>query len=288
MTDLSTLNQAPAADFEAASVGPDDQTPPPAPSTVRRVMGSKVIRNLLRLVVIAIPIAIWQIAGTRGWINPNIYGEPAGIWDSFREYMFSEPMWKHTAATMQAVFWSFVIGSGLGIAAGLIIAANSYVDSIVAPLLVPINTIPRIALAPLFVAWFGLTMTAKVVLAASIVFFILVENSRSAIKSLNPDVVTMARVFGVRRLRFLTSVVLPSAVPTIFAGLRLGITYSLLGVIASEMIAARDGLGQLIVLYSAQLQIDSVFAVLLELVIIATLIAVAFAGVERWLLRWQR
>jgi NitT/TauT family transport system permease protein len=232
-------------------------------------------------------LGLWQVATNVGWLNPIIYGQPSGIWDAFREFMFSKQMWTNTVATMQAVFLAFVIGSGLGIIAGLLIGASKYVDSVIAPMLVPINTIPRIALAPLFVAWFGLTMTSKVVLAASIVFFILVENSRSAIKSLDGDVATMARVFGVRRSRFLRSVVLPSAVPTIFAGLRLGLTYALLGVIASEMIAARDGLGQLIVLYSAQLKINTVFAVLLELVLIATIISIIFAGIERWLLRWQ-
>jgi NitT/TauT family transport system permease protein len=99
---------------------------------------------------------------------------------------------------------------------------------------------------------------------------------------------TMARVVGLRRSSLLLKVVLPSAVPTMFAGLRLTFTYSLLGVIASEMIAATAGLGQDIVLFSSMFQINTTFAILVELMFIAVVVTWLFGMLESWLLRWQR
>jgi NitT/TauT family transport system permease protein len=260
---------------------------PPTESTAARIAKSWPVVNLLRLALVGVVLGTWQLLADQEVLNTSLFGSPAGVWAALGDFLTSEKMWTNTSATMQAVLISFVIGSGLGIVCGLLIGASSYGDRLIAPLLVPINSIPRIALAPLFIAWFGLTITAKIVLASSIIFFILVENTRGAVRSIEPDIATMAKVFGLKRLQFVVKVVLPSAVPALFAGLRLGVTYSLLGVIASEMIAARDGLGQLIVSYSSQLKIDYVWAVLLELVVIATIIAFVFAAAERRLLRWQ-
>jgi len=176
----------------------------------------------------------------------------------------------------------------LGTLAGLILGLSRTLDDIVGPFMAPINSVPRIALAPLFIAWFGLTTQAKVVLGVSIVFFILAENGRSAVRSVDSDLMTMARVVGLRRASLLWKVVLPSAVPTMFASLRLTFTYSLLGVIASEMIAATEGLGQDIVLFSSSYQINTVFAILVELMVIAVVVNWVFAVVERRLLVWQQ
>lgn len=270
----------------AAPAGPPPVAPP-AESRVATVMKSWPVVNLLRLALVAIVLGAWQLLVDADVLNANLFGSPVGVWNALGDFLTTEATWTNTGATMQAVLISFVIGSGLGIVVGLLIGASSYSDRLIAPMLVPINSIPRIALAPLFIAWFGLTITSKVVLATSIIFFILVENSRGAVRNLEPDIAIMAKVFGLKRVPFVLKVVLPSAVPALFAGLRLAVTYTLLGVIASEMIAARDGLGQLIVSFSSQLQINYVWAALLLLVVIATVIAFVFAAAERRLLRWQ-
>jgi NitT/TauT family transport system permease protein len=160
-------------------------------------------------------------------------------------------------------------------------------DAILGPFLVPLNSIPRIALAPVFIAWFGLTSTAKIVLGISIVFFVLAENSRGAVRSVDNDVLVMARVVGLRGASLLRKVVLPAVVPTMFAGLRLAYTYSVLGVVASEMIAAVSGIGQDLVLYATSYQINTVFAILAIVMVVAVVASAVFTLVEKRLLRWQ-
>ena len=167
-----------------------------------------------------------------------------------KEYYLSDRAQASLTATGQAIGLAFVIGSVTGTIAGLALGLSKTLNAIVGPFLMPINSIPRIALAPLFDHLvLGLTMTSKVVLAVSIVFFILAENARGAVRSVDSDLMVMARVVGLRRTSLLWKVAPPSAVPTLFAGLRLTFTYSLLGVVASEMIAATSGLGQDIVLF---------------------------------------
>jgi sulfonate transport system permease protein len=253
-----------------------------------RVGPPRWVIYLARLALVAVVVGLWQLAADRNWFDPTTYGKPSGIWDAIKHYLPSHHAMTSLEATGKAVLYTFVIGSVLGTLFGLILGLTKTLDDIVGPFLAPINSIPRIALAPLFIAWFGLTIKAKVVLGVSIVFFILAENARSSVRSVDADLMTMARVVGLKKIALLWKVVLPSAVPTIFAGLRLTFTYSLLGVIASEMIAATNGLGQDIVLYSSSYQINTVFAILVELMVIAVVVNWLFTLAERRLLVWQQ
>lgn len=249
---------------------------------------SRWLVHSCRLLLVVAFISVWEYSSRAELIDPSLFGRPSGVVTALLDYIQSDRAHQSLQATGYAILVSFVIGAVSGTLAGLILGLNRTLDAIIGPFLTPINSIPRIALAPLFIAWFGLTASAKVVLAVSIVFFILAENARSAVRSVDHDVMTMARVVGLGRTAILWKVVLPSAVPTMFAGLRLTFTYSLLGVIASEMIAATNGMGQDIVLYSSSYQINTVFAILVILVVFAVLVNTLFHLVERRLLRWQQ
>jgi NitT/TauT family transport system permease protein len=242
---------------------------------------------LIQTAIVALFLALWEIGSRSGVLDPLLFGSPSGVWTALGEYLTNERAWQSLAATAQAVIITFVLGSILGTVVGLLMGLFRPLDTVLGPFLVPLNSIPRIALAPVFIAWFGLTGTAKIVLGISIVFFVLAENSRGAVRSVDRDVLVMARVVGLRGPSLLGKVVLPAVVPTMFAGLRLAYTYSVLGVVASEMIAAVRGIGQDIVLYSTSYQINTVFAILFIIMVIAVVISAGFAVTEKRLLRWQ-
>lgn len=269
------------------AAAPADVPGKKAPVRHRRVVQSPLFINAARVLLLVSFLALWETAARQGWVDETLFGRPSGVWTAMVDYLPSEKALSALEDTGVAVGISFVIGSVSGTVAGLVLGLSPTLNAIVGPFMAPINSVPRIALAPLFIAWFGLTVTAKVVLAVSIVFFILAENARSAVRSVDADLMTMARVVGLKRSSLLLKVVLPSAVPTMFAGLRLTFTYALLGVVASEMIAATGGLGQDIVLYSSSYQINTVFAILVELMVVAVLVNWLFTAVERRLLRWQ-
>ena len=257
--------------------------PAKPPSKAKR----RIAITTIQVVVVATFLGVWEWASRTEVIDPLLFGRPSEVWTAFFDYVPSTDGLASLSATFQAVAVSFVIGSILGTVCGFVLGLSKWANDVFGPFLVPLNSIPRIALAPMFIAWFGLTMNAKVFLAVTIVFFILAENARSAVQSVDTDLMTMARVVGLKGPALIWKVVLPSAVPTMFAGLRLTFTYSLLGVIASEMIAATNGIGQDIVLFSSGYQINTVFAIIIELVIIAVFVNAVFQFVERRLLRWQ-
>jgi NitT/TauT family transport system permease protein len=270
-----------------AATAPEIRRPTRRSARAGRSPGRRALIYTARVVLLVGFLALWEFAAHQKWVDPLLFGQPSGIWKALREYLPSDRHLASLKSTFSAIGLSFVIGSVLGTVFGLVLGLSPTFDAIVGPFMTPINSVPRIALAPLFIAWFGLTMTAKVVLAVSIVFFILAENARSAVRSVDPDLMTMARVSGLRRVGLLVKVVLPSAVPTIFVGLRLTFTYALLGVIASEMIAATAGLGQDIVFFTSSYQINTTYAILVELMVIAVVVTWLFALLERRLLRWQ-
>lgn len=240
-----------------------------------------------RIGVLACILALWELAAALHWVNPTFTSRPSDLWPSFLQFYNSGRLLDDLLATMEAVALSFAIGTISGTVVGLVLGLNPRLDELIGFYFVPLNSIPRIALAPLFILWFGLTITAKVALGVSIVFFILAINSRASVKSLDPDIALMAKLTGLTRNQMLRKILLPSATPTLFAGARLAITYSLLGVIASEMIAARDGLGQDIVLYSSTFEIGQVFVILIMIALIATVADRSLAYAEKRTSRWR-
>jgi NitT/TauT family transport system permease protein len=243
--------------------------------------------RLAQLLLLLAVLGAWQLFADQGWVNLSFSSRPSDVWNALVAFYRSGRMVNSTVATAKAVGVAFLIGTAAGTVFGFTLGMNRSLDRVVGPFLVPLNSIPRIALAPLFILWFGLTTTAKVWLAVSIVFFVLTVNARASVKSVDPDLVTMGRIIGLSRRAALAKIVWPSAVPAIFAGVRLAITYSLLGVVGSEMIAAKNGLGQDIVYFSSTFNTAGMFAVLVELAVLATVVNIGFERLERRLLRWQ-
>lgn len=240
-----------------------------------------------RLAILVAFLVLWELASRRGWIDPLLIGSPTKVFQAFGSYFGSTRAWTAFGDTAIAVVLAFVIGSAAGIGFGLLLGVSNVAERLLAPFLAPLNSIPRIALAPLFIVWFGLTTTAKVALGVSIVFFVAAENARAASRGVETELLVMGRVAGLSRASLIMKVIVPSAVPSIFAAERLAWVFALLGVIASEMIAAPTGVGQEIVYFSQSLQVNTVFAILIVLMAVSVVVNALFGLVERRLLRWR-
>jgi NitT/TauT family transport system permease protein len=158
---------------------------------------------------------------------------------------------------------------------------------VLAPVVLALNSQPRVALAPLIILWFGIGVMAKVVTAFTLVFFILLVNTLGGAKNVDNDIITIARLMGASERDILWKVTFPSALPWIFTGLNLGLTYSLLGVIVAEILASNHGLGYLIAASAASFNTAGVFAGLITLAVVAWLFSLIMRKVEARLLRWK-
>ena len=241
-----------------------------------------------RLVSLAVLIAVWEWAAREALINPLFIGTPSRIvvffWNGLA---VNGELLSDTGWTLLATAIAFVGGSIAGILTGLVFVLWPPAEKFLEPILSGLNALPRIALAPLFLLWFGLGIGSKIALGFSLTFFIVLSSTVAGARSVDHDLVTLARTLGAGSATIFRKVTLVSAVPTIFAGLRLGLIYALLGVIGSEIIAAQHGLGQRLSYLAGTFQINGVFAVLLLLGLIGSGLTWITSVIEARLLKWR-
>jgi NitT/TauT family transport system permease protein len=241
-----------------------------------------------RIIAILAFGAVWEMLSRLGLINPLFIGNPTGIIVFFFKGLFvNQELVVHLYWTLAGTLAAFILGSVTGILVGLLFVAYPKVEQFIDPIFAGLNALPRIALAPLFLLWFGLGISSKIALGFSLTFFIVLSSTIAGARSVNSDHLTLARTLGASSTQVFRRITLPSAVPTVFSGLRLGLIYALLGVIAGEIIAAQHGLGQSLTFLAGTFQINGVFAVLLLLALLGTSLTWIMTAVEARLLRWR-
>jgi len=242
-----------------------------------------------QFLVAVIALGSWQICATEKLLDPTVISSPGAVFGYlFGKAIFGSELWTNTYYTMVATVIAFVVGSIAGIIAGLLLVQVPVLEDIFDPFITLMNSFPRIALAPLFIVWFGIGLLSKIVLAVSVIFFILLVTTVAGGRSVDRNLIALCRSLGAGPWKVFRSITLPTAAPSIFAGLKLGLIYSFLGVIVGEMMAAEHGLGQEAVKYSNIFQMDRVLAVLFFLAVITTLLAAIMTVIERRVLLWQR
>lgn len=254
---------------------------PSGPDTFRRRV------MIARIAVCTGALAIWQGAVSAGLIDPLWVSSPWLVATELWHLSVSGELLTDVWMTVSEALIAFVVSSALGIVSGLLLARSPFWDDVMAPIIVALNSLPRIALAPLIILWFGVGVVAKVVTAFTLVYFILLVNTLGGAKNVDNDIMTIAQLMGASKRDLLWKVTLPSALPWIFAGLSIALTYSLLGVIVAEILASNQGLGYLIASSAGNFDTAGVFAALVVLVIIAWLFSTAMRKIEGRLLRWK-
>lgn len=243
--------------------------------------------DLWRLGVLLAFTGAWESATRSGAINPFWVSSPGlivlDLWKSFA----SGSVFVHIAITLYEAFLGFAAGAVVGIGSGFALARWDPLARVLDPYVTALNSLPRVALAPLFILWFGIGVTSKVILAFSLVVFILLVNTYAGAKNVDQDLVIISRLLGATRRQLTVKVILPSSIPWIFAGLRLGLAYALIGAVVGEVIVAQAGLGFLIAHAAGVFNTTGVFSALIILMVIAMALNELMKATERKLLRWR-
>jgi NitT/TauT family transport system permease protein len=240
------------------------------------------------IVFILAVLALWEWAASQKLLNPAFFGHPGGIWKYLWENLFASPkLIIDFGWTALGTLSAFVLGSVCAVAVALMFVMYPKVEHFLEPYFSALNAMPRIALAPLFILWFGLGVGSKIAVGFSLTFFIVLSSTVAGIRGVNQDHVTLSRTLGATPSQLFFLVTLPGAVPVIFSGLRLGLIYALLGVVGGEIIASEHGLGQTLSYLSSTFHIDGVFALLLLLSLLGVAVVRGMTRLEKYLLRWQ-
>lgn len=241
-----------------------------------------------RLLILAAFFFAWEKVSDLKLIDPILIGQPTGIARFLWEGIFvNGALVNDLGWTMLGTLLAFGLGSAAGILVGMLFIISPTTESLLNPILMALNAMPRIALAPLFLIWFGLGLGSKVAVGFSLSFFIVLSSTVAGGRGVNPDHITLARTLGASGRQVFLKFVLPSAVPVIFNGLRLGLVYSLLGVVGGEIIASEHGLGQALQLLAASFKTNGVFAIIILLALVSVCIMTAMNWLEERLLRWR-
>ena len=247
-------------------------------------------RRLVLLGRIALPIAflvMWQVAVDRGAVDAFYVSKPSEILDFLATSLTQSATWEHLWVTMQETIVGLSLATVLGVLTALLFTRVPILHDIARPYLTALNSLPRIALAPLFTLWLGLGQASKVALVVSLCFFIVLSSTMGAIANVDPDLVRLARVLGFSPNRIYTKVLLRWAAPGIFAGLEVALVYAFVGAVAAEMIASRAGVGQQIQYFSGTLNTAGVLGTLVLLAVVTSAFSLVMDAVRRRVTRHQ-
>lgn len=238
-------------------------------------------------VFVGVVLGLWEWGAYTGFIDPSFLGSPLGIIGFTLENLANTRLWGDLGYTLLAVFSSFFIGSVAAMATGLAFVTWPKLEAFCEPYIAAMNVLPRIALVPLFILWFGLGVGSKIALGVSLTFFIVLSTTVAGIRGVSQDHITLTRSLGASSRQMFFWVTLPGAVPVLFSGLRLGLIYALLGVVGAEVIASERGLGQQLAYLGSTFNVNGVWSLLFDLALIGVLIMKLMTWIERRLLHWQ-
>jgi NitT/TauT family transport system permease protein len=241
---------------------------------------------VLRLLVGAVILVGWQVAS--GWLVPEAFvSTPLAVASQLWEIIVDGTAWYHLEYTGQEFIIGYVIGAAFGISVGTILGRSQLLSDVMQPYILAFYSIPKIALAPLFIIWLGIGIESKIAVVVVSAFFMTFVNTYAGMKSLNEEYVQLVQIMGANRWQVARRVLFPAAAPYIIIGLRSAVPYAVIGAIIGEMIASSRGLGFYIVQASGYLNTTALFAGLVLLVAIVMLVNWLLSIVERRLLVWQ-
>jgi NitT/TauT family transport system permease protein len=225
-------------------------------------------------------LLFWQLGGGT-LFDPFFFGSPKGI-GAILVHDFGDPQfYRDLRATAIEMALGYGSGAALGIGLGALFARWKFAADVFDPFFVALNSIPRVALAPLLVIWFGIDLGSKVVLAATLVFFLMFFSTLSGIREVDQALVNVARVMGANDRQIFFKVQLPGALSWIMSGLRLSLPFALIGVIVGEFLAASSGIGYRLNMYSTSYNTNGTFAMLLVMMVAMLLLNGLLAAIER-------
>jgi NitT/TauT family transport system permease protein len=197
-------------------------------------------------------------------------------------------LWIATAVTLKNTFFGFVIGVSTGFAAGLILGRSNRLSAIFQPFITAVNSIPRIALAPIIVLAFGIGDTSKVVTSWIVVVFLVFFNTFEGARSIDEGFINVARLLGASEWQITRTVVIPSTMAWVFASLSPAISFALIGVIVGEFIGAERGIGRLIIESEARAEASGMMVAVVVLMLVGVVLSALIWRLQTYLLRWQQ
>ena len=249
-------------------------------------MNGKLNLLLSRGAFALVLLALWEY-GARNFGFDFYISRPTDIFARLIAWIGDGTLFFHMSITVVETVVGFIGGALVGIAVGLVLGRATKVAAVIDPFMMGFYSMPKVALAPVFVLWFGIDMDMKIIFVGMIVFFLVFLNTYTGVRNVSREQIAILRLMGANERHLTTKVILPSAIVWVFAGLRLSVPYALIGAIIGEMMATNRGLGFLLANTASTFDSAGTFATLIAIIALSmTLNGIVHWG-ERKLMPWQ-
>jgi len=252
-----------------------------------RRMGRRVLERinpalrLQQLLLFGALLLIWEAVVRVGWLNPFWSSQPTRIAGRLWELVGTGAVIPHLWATLSATFMGFAIGLVSGVIAGALLGYFRRLADLFEPLVMGLYSLPRVALAPLLILYFGIGLSSKVALAVTLAFFLVLLNTQAGVRGADINLKNAAKTMGASEFFIVRRVVMPAAIPWIITGAQNALIFSLTAVVVGEMLVSTVGLGHLVTRASATYDTTSVFALLAIMGFVAVVLNNVLLIIER-------
>jgi NitT/TauT family transport system permease protein len=226
-------------------------------------------------------LAAWEVAVRVGHTSPLVLPAPSVVVQSLWQGLNSGYLWPHIVHTLTEVVLGLLLGASMGFVGGVLLGESARLRGVLMPYVVISQVVPKLALAPLFIVWFGFGMWPTVVMTALICFFPLLENTATSMQQVDANKLELFRMLRASAWQTLWRLKLPAGLPHIMAGLRVAVVLAWVGAVVGEFIGASRGLGALIIAAQGSMDTPLMFAVLT----VITVLGLSFYKISEWLER---
>ncbi|MPZ69160.1 MAG: ABC transporter permease subunit [Actinobacteria bacterium] len=241
---------------------------------------AQAVPGIVPLASVALFLVVWELSsGTL--ISSYFIASPSAVWQQLIAWAGDGYLAKHLVATLSGVALSFVVASIVGVGLAVVLGSSRTADRVLYPFVVGGFTIPRIALAPLFIVWFGVGFVPAVALGVLTAFFMVFFNAYSGIRNTSQALLDISQILGASRIQRALKFRLPASAPFVFEGLRVGAIYAFHGVVVGEIVASSTGLGYVIIYSATRANPAGVFAGLVVIGLLATVFVAALNWAQR-------
>lgn len=253
---------------------------------IQQLKGRKRMITFLRWFFFLAFLALWEAAAHFEWINSFIFCSPTKIWECFVDMLLHQSLSTHIGITMLETAAGFFLVVVISVAFAILLWWNETVSKVVEPYLVVLNSLPKSALAPVLIVWLGATTKTIIVCAMSVAIFGSILNVYTGFMTVEPDKIKLIQTLKGNKLDILRLVIIPSSVPNLLSVMKVNIGLSLVGVVIGEFLAAKAGLGYLIIYGSQTFKMSWVLMSIVLLCIMAMLLYQALRFIEKHLGRY--
>ena len=271
--------------YDAAQTMPDRSSRAVVEEELKVARGRR-IQRIAQVAVGVFFLLFWELAAGP-LIDPFFISEPSAVFAKLADWIRRGELFSHLGITLYATVIGFAIGSVSGFSVGFIFGRYERVGAVFDPYITAIYCLPKIALAPLFIMWFGIGIESKIAMSAVIVFFLVFLNTYSGVRDVNPIHIHGTRIMGAGEWQLLVNVIAPSAAAWVLTGLKVSVPYALIGTVVGEFMSSNRGMGFVIAQSSALFDTAGVFAGLVVLALVGGIINEGLKRFERHVLRWR-